>query len=443
MARKINFRNNPFVRTSPVLSLLLLVCLTVSCVPGTGFGPFGAGGTPSAWTLKGVETRERLAVVDGTLIFLTRQDLRGVDVLSGRELWKVPFLPELRRSTLDNPWFAIARGAVVLVESPERYEPSVTRAFDPGTGRLLWSNGIAHGVTVTQDAVFIHTCDTNYGDCTTARREPRSGEVAWSGVPNPIGWMSASDHPLPFAPPTGRYFATDATRKGTVLRDAENGRRITRASARDWFDWYPVGSDVILFDSEEGDGFCPMKLSSFAGGQFRPKWKRTACFPLAGERIGYNPGFLHATGKFIGTDTRIATLTPRGGTQVLDLTNGDVLWRSAESGTPLDSDGAFLLTRPTPHQGPLTMLDFASGRALWTVPDPGLAPNDSRWRTVVNGGFTAVSEARGNDASVAVYETSTGRLLTRHPGVFKGAGDGWIAVVRFRGAREDLDFFFV
>ncbi|WP_344448657.1 PQQ-binding-like beta-propeller repeat protein [Actinocorallia aurantiaca] len=377
--------------------------------------------------------------MDGTLIFLTRKEIRGVDVISGRDLWTIPFLPGLRYATRDNPWFSVARGAVILVEAPGSYERGIIRAIDPGTGRLLWSDGPATSVEVSQDAVFVHSCADGLSECTTTRREPRTGRAAWSEVPNPFGWTGFDDQRT-LARPTGRYFVTDTTRKSSMLRDTRNGRRTAMAAVPEWNSWRSVGPAVV-FIGKLYDDACQVELSSFDAEHARPRWKRTICFPL-GTGDDYNPGFPHAPGGFIGDDTRIATLTPEGIPQILDLTTGNILWRSAESGTPLDSDGTSLLTRRAKDQGPLTMLDFPTGRALWTAPDPGLTAGDTRWRTFVNQDFTAIAGLHEGEPSVAVYDTGTGRPTGRYSGIFKGAGDGWIAVETKRFG-YDLDFFFL
>lgn len=146
----------------------------------------------------------------------------------------------------------------------------------------------------------------------------------------------------------------------------------------------------------------------------------------------------------IGTGSRIAASTADGAPQVFDLASGRTVWRGDASGVPIDGDGRSLLVRRQADSGPLSLLDFTTGRTLWTAPDPGLSGQSASWASAVTGRLVAVSGADGDRPHVLVYRADTGQRLGRFPGWLEGLGDDWVAIGhsahRPTAGRLTLDF---
>jgi len=138
-------------------------------------------------------------------------------------------------------------------------------------------------------------------------------------------------------------------------------------------------------------------------------------------------------------------LTEDGHPQVFDLATGRTVWRGDAKGVPIDGDGRTLLIRDHTDEESLSLLDFATGRLLWTAPDPGLKGTSASRRIAITGRLIAVSGAVGTRPHVLVYRVEDGRKLGLFPGWLHGLGEDWAAIGHspYRPTVNDLQFDFI
>jgi len=399
--------------------------------------PKRAGPAPQ-WSAQTPAGLNRTVVVGRVAVVLTDEAVMGLDVATGRRLWRSPSGDKHVRRVTDE----------VIVDwrkdDPDGKGPFTV--IDPATGRTLWRGESARSLLVTQDAIFVSACDAAE-KCATTRHEPRTGEVRWtvpaeSSFPDDRIGVRA-----PLAAPTGDYVPTSAglgwrpkDRKSPSLwgvRDTRTGRPAPgRAEELGWHQLV-VGRTLISTDHDppEGDERCTVTVQAVDAESGRRMWTRKV-FSHRGSD-GECEKFLaplSAGMEFIGADGRVIASTEDGRPQLFDLRTGRTVWRADRPGMPLDGDGRSVLIRDQGDRGELALLDFATGRTRWTAPDPGLEHSSASWRTMVTRGLVAVTGAEGGSPHVLVYRVADGRLLGRFPGWLHGLGDDWAVVGSTRDA---------
>lgn len=401
------------------------------------------------------------ALAGNTLAIRDDYTISGVDVRTGKRLWRVPSGGEDATMTI--------AGDVVARQTSHRLT-----MIDAASGRTLWTYAIPektrfHQVSprVTQGGVFTNDCQAHGKRCTVTRRDLRTGRVRWrvhgdstvaGDVDTGFGnirydlYVGVRD---PLAPPTGRFLAANITpdkddpvgpRTSVITGSWEalsagTGRPTgARISSRPWGELI-AGRNWINTDNDPtpGDDNCAVRLYAYDVVSGKHRWTRTVFSGREGDGtcmddLAPDSSQLGLNQALIGTGTRIAALTADGRPQLFDLRTGRTIWRGTTAGVPIAGDGHGILVRAQIDSGRLSMLDFATGRLRWTAPDPGLKGTSASWASAVAGHLVAVTGATNDHPYVLVYNATTGRRLGLYPGDLCGIGNGWVAV---NGYTED------
>jgi outer membrane protein assembly factor BamB len=382
---------------------------------------------PSAkWSLSVPTGSNTIAMAGAVAVIKNDRSLLGVDPATGRELWR---LPAGEKDTVD-----LVKDLVVLRDRAESDTKTIPfSVIDSATGRTLWRDDPTDGLQVTQDAIFSTDCERRDG-CVTTRRDPRSGRIRWS-VPSGIPWFpdTAIGVRRPLAPATAAYTVAEADDDGPLrgARETRTGRSVRgHLVGRGWYS-LAVGRTLVSTDHDppSGDDRCTVGVTAADAESGRTKWTREVFSGRLADGSCEKRLVPDSTGlTLIGTGSRIAASTSHGTPQVFDLTSGRTVWRSDTWGVPIDGDGRTLLVREQADSGRLSLLDFATGRTVWTAPDPGLSGQSASWESAVTGRLVAVSGATGDRPHVLVYRADTGQRLGRFPGWLEGLGDDWVAI---------------
>ncbi|MEO3786871.1 PQQ-binding-like beta-propeller repeat protein [Actinocorallia sp. B10E7] len=379
-------------------------------------------GPPASWSMQGPTGMNTAVMIGRVLVVRNDEEMFGADPETGRKLWSFP-----------SAGLRVSGDLIVLLEKHDRIK--AFSVADPATGRILWRKDSLSGLRVAEDAIFTVTCRKD-DECTTTRHDRRSGEPRWN-VRSSDAWLGEDGigARLPFVPATGSYLPAELHEDdqgfSVGARDAKSGR-LTRGRITSGWHEVVVGRTLVSseHDPPDGDDRCTVTLTAVNVESGRKKWKREV-FSGREAHGGCRHWLADAQSgqySFIGAGSRIAASTEDGYPQVFDLEVGRTVWRGDVKGVPIDGDGRTLLVRQHADQGSLTLLDFATGRQLWTAPDPGLEGSSASWQTAVTGRLVSVSGAVGTRPHVLVYRVEDGQRLGRFPGWLQGLGEDWAAI---------------
>ncbi|MGH3388454.1 MAG: PQQ-binding-like beta-propeller repeat protein [Actinomadura sp.] len=384
-------------------------------------------GSPAKWSLSVPTGANTTAVVGTVAVIKNDRSLLGVDSATGRELWR---LPAGEKDAVD-----LTEDVIVLRDRTTAFETKAIpfSVIDLATGRTLWRDTPTDALQVSQDAIFSTDCRQRT-DCVTTRRDPRTGKTRWS-VPSGVPGFADTFVGVrrPFAPATAAYTVAEFAGGGPLGsgRETGTGRRVRgRLSGPGWYDLV-VGRTLVGTDHDppSGDTRCTVRVTSVDAVSGRTRWTREVFSGRLADDSCQKRLVPDSSGlTLIGRGSRIAASTAGGAPQVFDLASGRTVWRGDASGVPIDGDGRSLLVRRQADSGPLSLLDFTTGRTLWTAPDPGLSGQSASWASAVTGRLVAVSGADGDRPHVLVYRADTGRRIGRFPGWLEGLGDDWVAI---------------
>lgn len=348
----------------------------------------------------------------------------GIDAHTGKQRWRHAYTS--RTQTI----LGVAGNTVVL----SSFDDDVM--IDAKSGKRLWryKKGINHTDVVTKDAVFTSDCKSWHTQCTVTRRTVRTGKVRWRrpGGPGPaefgdstVGGPEPSDEP-----PTGRYMPVSTnpdSHQWQVWTTATGLPTGAHAPSHGWGASI-VGPNLIITNNDppKGDDRCTVRVYATDAKSGRHRWTRTV---FSAQKEDEEVRKYDKCEKFlpsIGAGTRIAASTADGKPQVFDMSTGRTVWRGKAKGVPVDGDGHSILVRAQAGAGKqLSMLDFATGRVRWTLPDP-----KGEDGTAVDGRLVTVDTETGGD-HVLVYDAATGRFRARLDGLLVALGTGWVLVHSF------------
>jgi len=362
-------------RFEAVLGLIGVLALVVTYSVITGWNPLPSwanwieeqtvrtlASPPTAWTARVGDEPQAAAVFDRVIVVTAEGSVEGRDPLNGVKLWSYPAA-----------WSAAAGNSqpVVVVGRTGGLGFDV---YDAGSGVRLWHRDDKEAVWPYQNMVLTLSCPHEFA-CVLAALKPTDGASIWS---LPISGAGQSLHGLrpafaTLAPITNDYtdsFAAMSQPAPSIigLPIDDDIHAISTASGRELHVYHRSISTRVSVAAHE----VVVSTAVVRGGICYPtiEGRSPQTNGVIWTRPGYNPRTASGLGceqqrDPVGGGDALLVTDPSGHDALLDVRNGDVLFRAPLGEHVLATDGRVAVVR-TADKRSVYGVSMSSGHQLWS-----------------------------------------------------------------------------